>query len=82
VNTTLSRLGARITLLFHSSIALGNDTTIVSETVAEIDRALSDNPGLVGKGGALKHVEPEHLRKLAALANQYEYLETINHVKL
>lgn len=51
----------------------------------ELNRILALHPKLivVGEGAALRHVDPEYLRKLvAALASQYEFLKTIDHVDL
>jgi len=53
--------------------------------VDELDKILTLHPKLivVGKDAALRHVDPEYLRKLAStLANQYEYLKTIDGVDL
>ena len=59
---------------------------IVGTTPAdELDRILALHPKLivVGEGAALRHVDPEYLGRLAAaLASQYEYLKTIDHVEL
>ena len=51
----------------------------------EFDRILALHPKLivVGKDAALRPRDPEYHRKLAAaLAGQYEHLETINRVEL
>ena len=51
----------------------------------ELDRILALRPKLivVGEGAALRHVDPEYLRKLyAALADQYEHLKTVERVEL
>jgi hypothetical protein len=53
--------------------------------VDELDRILALHPKLivVEEGAALRHVDPEYLRRLAAaLAGQYEYLKTIDRVEL
>jgi hypothetical protein len=51
----------------------------------ELDRILALCPKLivVGEGSALRHVDPEYLRKLyAALADKYEHLKTVDRVEL
>ena len=53
--------------------------------VDELERILALHPKLivVGPGAALRHVDPEYLRKLyAALASQYEHFKTIDRVEL
>jgi hypothetical protein len=51
----------------------------------ELERILALHPKLlvVREGEALRHVDPEYRRKLAAaLASRYEYLKTIDRVEL
>jgi hypothetical protein len=59
---------------------------IFSTTPAdELDRILAFHPKLivVKEGTTRRHVDPGYIRKLAAtLANQYEYLKTIDRVEL
>jgi hypothetical protein len=53
--------------------------------IDELDRILTSHPKLivVGKDAALRHVDAEYHRELAAaLASQYEYLKTIDRVEL